>query len=137
MQLSRTKFRKSFILSTKKWMKCFPRKNTVNSREKSGDITRGRGYSPVEAHWLSHGVKSMATQCQLLSRSESRRLQVLQPTKSLSSSSGSGSSRKWIFVFRSVTASRWSEPDSHCQSFRVTDMIRGQAPRNSHVGSGR
>ena len=39
MQLSRTKFRKSFILSTKKWIKCFPGKNPVNSREKSGDIT--------------------------------------------------------------------------------------------------
>ena len=41
MQLSRTKFRKSFILSTKKWIKCFPGKNLVNSREKSGDITCG------------------------------------------------------------------------------------------------
>ena len=40
MQLSGTKFRKSFILSTKKWIKCFPGKNPVNSREKSGDITR-------------------------------------------------------------------------------------------------
>ena len=40
MLLSRTKFRKSFILSTKKWIKCFPGKNPVNSRGKSGDITR-------------------------------------------------------------------------------------------------
>ena len=40
MQLSRTKFRKSFILSTKKWIKCFPGKNPVDSREKSGDIMR-------------------------------------------------------------------------------------------------
>ena len=39
MQLFRTKFRKSFILSTKKWIKSFPGKNPVNSREKSGDIT--------------------------------------------------------------------------------------------------
>ena len=39
MQLSRTKFQKSFILSTKKWIKGFPGKNPVNSREKSGDIT--------------------------------------------------------------------------------------------------
>ena len=39
MQLSRTKFPKSFILSTKKWIKCFPGKNPVYSREKSGDIT--------------------------------------------------------------------------------------------------
>ena len=41
MQLSRTKSRKSFILSTKKWIKCFPGKNPVNSSlgEKSGDIT--------------------------------------------------------------------------------------------------
>ena len=30
MQLSRTKFRKFSILSTKKWGKCFPRKNPVN-----------------------------------------------------------------------------------------------------------
>ena len=40
MQLSRTKFRKSFILSNKKWIKCFPGKNPVNSRGKSGDITQ-------------------------------------------------------------------------------------------------
>ena len=40
MQLSRTKFQKSFILSTKKWIKCFPEKNPVNSRKKSGDITQ-------------------------------------------------------------------------------------------------
>ena len=39
MQLSRTKFRKSFILSTKKWIKCLLGKNPVNSRGKSGDIT--------------------------------------------------------------------------------------------------
>ena len=43
MQLSRTKFRKSFIFSTKKWIKCFPGKkipkNPVNSRGKSGDFT--------------------------------------------------------------------------------------------------
>ena len=39
MQLSRTKFQKSFILSTKKWIKCFPGENPVNSRGKSGDIT--------------------------------------------------------------------------------------------------
>ena len=39
MQLSRTKFRKFFILSTKKWIKCFPWKNPVDSRGKSGDIT--------------------------------------------------------------------------------------------------
>ena len=39
MQLSKPKFRKSFILSTKNWIKCFPGKNPVNSREKSGDIT--------------------------------------------------------------------------------------------------
>ena len=39
MQLSRTKYQKSFILSTKKWIRCFPGKNPVNSREKSGDIT--------------------------------------------------------------------------------------------------
>ena len=43
MQLSRTKFRKSFILSTKNWIKCFPGKNLVNSREKSGDITGRTG----------------------------------------------------------------------------------------------
>ena len=46
MQLSRTKIRKSFILSTKTWIKCFLGKNPVNSREKSGDITdsgTGRG----------------------------------------------------------------------------------------------
>ena len=40
MQLCRTKFRKCFILSTKNWIKCFPWKNPVDSREKSGDITR-------------------------------------------------------------------------------------------------
>ena len=40
MQLSGTKFRKSFILSTKKWIKCFPEINQVNSRGKSGDITK-------------------------------------------------------------------------------------------------
>ena len=42
MQLCRTKFRKSFILSTKKWIKGFPWKNPVNARGlgKSGDITR-------------------------------------------------------------------------------------------------
>ena len=39
MQLFRTKFQKSFILSTKKWIKCFPEKNPVNARRKSGDIT--------------------------------------------------------------------------------------------------
>ena len=39
MQLTRTKFQKSFILSTKNWIKCFPGKNPVNSRGKSGDIT--------------------------------------------------------------------------------------------------
>ena len=33
MQLCRTKFRKSFILSTKKWNKCFIGKNLVGSRE--------------------------------------------------------------------------------------------------------
>ena len=50
MQLSRTKFRKSFILSTKKWIKCFPGKNSVNSREKSGDITAGyRARRPAES----------------------------------------------------------------------------------------
>ena len=40
MQLSIAKFQKSFILNTKKWIKCFPEKNPVNSRGKSGDITR-------------------------------------------------------------------------------------------------
>ena len=39
MQLCRTKSRKSFILSTKKWIKCFPEKNPVNTRGKSRDIT--------------------------------------------------------------------------------------------------
>ena len=39
MQLSRTKFKKSFILSTKEWIQCFPGKNPVNSRGKSGYIT--------------------------------------------------------------------------------------------------
>ena len=39
MQLSRTKLQKSFMLSTKKWIKCLPEKNQVDSREKSGDIT--------------------------------------------------------------------------------------------------
>ena len=39
MQLSRTKFRKSFVLSTKKWIKWIPGKNPVDSKEKSGDIT--------------------------------------------------------------------------------------------------
>ena len=34
MQLCRTKFRKFFILSTKKWTKSFPWKNPVNSRGK-------------------------------------------------------------------------------------------------------
>ena len=38
-----TKFRKSFILSTKKWIKCFPEKNPVNSRGKSGKI--------MASHW--------------------------------------------------------------------------------------
>ena len=42
MQLSRSKFRKSFILSTKKWIKCFAGKNPVNLRGKSGDITENR-----------------------------------------------------------------------------------------------
>ena len=42
MQLCRTKFQKSFILSTKKWIKCFPGINSVDSRVKSGDITGGR-----------------------------------------------------------------------------------------------
>ena len=37
MPLSRTKFQKSFILSTKKWIRCFSEKNQVNSRGKSGD----------------------------------------------------------------------------------------------------
>ena len=46
MQLSRTKFQKSFILSTKKWIKCFPGKNSVNSRGKSGDITPVPASSP-------------------------------------------------------------------------------------------
>ena len=39
MQVSRTKFRKSFVLSTKKWIEWIPGKNPVNSKEKSGDIT--------------------------------------------------------------------------------------------------
>ena len=39
MHLSRTKFQKSFILSTKKWIECLTEKNPVNSRGKSGDIT--------------------------------------------------------------------------------------------------
>ena len=43
MQLSRTKFRKSFSLSTKKWIKCFPGKNPGNLRGKSGDIRRAWG----------------------------------------------------------------------------------------------
>ena len=33
------KFRKSFILSTKKWIKCLPGENPVNLRGESGDIT--------------------------------------------------------------------------------------------------
>ena len=43
MQLYITKFRKSFILSTKKWIKYFPWKNSVKSRGKSGDITSPSG----------------------------------------------------------------------------------------------
>ena len=39
MQLSRKKFQKSYILSTQKWIKCFPAKNLVDFRKKSGDIT--------------------------------------------------------------------------------------------------
>ena len=56
MQFSRTKLRKSFILSTKKWIKCLPGKNPVNSREKSGDITCSR---TVEA------IKGTANTCLL------------------------------------------------------------------------
>ena len=40
MQLYGTKFRISFILSTKKWIMCFPGKNPVNLRGKSEDITK-------------------------------------------------------------------------------------------------
>ena len=40
MQFFQTKFQKSFVLSTKKRIKCFPWKNPVDSRWKSGDITR-------------------------------------------------------------------------------------------------
>ena len=39
MQFCRTKFRKSLILSNKKWIKCIPGKNPVISRGKSEDIT--------------------------------------------------------------------------------------------------
>ena len=39
MQLCRTKFRKSYIFSAKNWMKCFPGKNPVKSRVKSGYFT--------------------------------------------------------------------------------------------------
>ena len=51
MQLSRTKFQKSFILSTKKWIKCFPGKNQVDSREKSGDITSRPGRRSAGRAW--------------------------------------------------------------------------------------
>ena len=39
MQLCRTKFRKSFILSTKNGLSASQAKNPVNLRGKSGDIT--------------------------------------------------------------------------------------------------
>ena len=61
MQLSRSKFRKSFILSTQKWIKCFPGKNLVNSRGKSGDITcqSHSGFdlsSPAFYKWYRLGI---------------------------------------------------------------------------------
>ena len=67
MQVCRTKFRKSFILSTKKWIKCFPKfpgKNPVDSREKFGDITvrlhsprQGSGQASLALPWPKLALK--------------------------------------------------------------------------------
>ena len=61
MQLSRTKYQKSFILSNKKWIRCFPWKNPVNSREKSGDITCCAGN--LQQCAIAARVKPLARVC--------------------------------------------------------------------------
>ena len=48
MQLSSMKFRKSIILGTKKWIKCFPAKIPVGKiwrYHQAGDITRRASFS--------------------------------------------------------------------------------------------
>ena len=49
---------KSFILSTKKWIKGFPEKNQVNSREKSGHFTFLPSFPPSFLHSLPPSLPS-------------------------------------------------------------------------------